>query len=242
MDTIIPLTPTDTPTKGPIREFFSRTKRVFFDPAKFFQLDLSRMNFSEALTFGLLHSWLASILSFFFDTMNSFLITRFFERWVQRLLASEDGIAFMDMTSKSFLWTAGLLLLHPFLVLLRVLFGSMAIYVFAKLLIEEEEEGRPELSYSAVAKIQAVCFTSQWLSIVPLFGTVLAFLVHLILLVTGIREQFRVSTRRAVAVVFAPYVILLVLALFTFLVFLVALFQFPFHEFLDMEVGSLRSF
>ena len=67
---------------------------------------------------------------------------------------------------------------------------------------------------------------SEWYSLIPVFGSLLAFLARVILAITGVRERFGVSTRRAAAVVLAPYALALFLALVLGTLALVALSQF----------------
>lgn len=232
MDTIIHL---NAPAKGPIRRFFARTGRALLDPARFFREDFPRMDTADALAFGLANAWVASVLSFFWNTMNSLLLVRLFERWVQRLLASDEAFSFLSKDGESFLWAAGALVLAPFLLLTRAFLASVLLFLFARLLVSEEQRGPEPVSYVAALRIQGVALTGQWFSLVPLFGGILALIVGFLLAVTGVRERFGTSTRRAVAVVAAPYLLFFLALLATGTILLVALFQLPLHELLEFE-------
>lgn len=233
MDTIIPL---NTSTKGPIRRFFEQTGRILLEPSRFYRENILRFSTSEAIAFGITNAWIASILAFFWSTVNSFFLVQLFELWVQRLLASDEAFSFLAMNGESFLWTAGALVAAPFLLLLRVLGSSFALFLFSRFLISDSEDRGEPVSLGACLRIQGTALTGEWFSIVPFFGGLLAFVATLVLSITGVRERFGTSTRRAAAVVLAPYVILFLLLAFLALLLLVALTQLPFDELLSLEV------
>lgn len=231
-DTIIHL---DTNTKGPVREFISRTGRALLDPVRFYREDFPRLDAAEALSFGLVGAWIASLLSFFWSTINSYLIVRIFERWVQRMLASDDSFALLGTKPDSFLWAAGALLLTPFLLLGRAFLSAVMLYLFSRLLVGEDQRGAEPVSFPAALKIQGVALTGQWFTVVPFFGGFIALIVGFVLTVTGVRERFGTSTRRAVAVVFAPYALLFIGLLAILALMGLAIFQLPLDEILAGE-------
>jgi hypothetical protein len=128
------------------------------------------------------------------------------------------------------LFEAGLLLLSPFFLVGQAIFSALFTYFFARLLIHDRQTAPEPVTFTATMRIQAVAMLSNWYSIVPIFGGLLAFVTGLILTVTGVRERFGVSTRRAMAVVLSPY--LLVAGLFFLLVALLAVVavQLPLGE------------
>jgi hypothetical protein len=223
---------------GPVKIFLRRLGHLFLDPVRFFHEDFPRLEGNSAWAFGITNAWLASICAFIVSTFNSFFLARLFESWVQRLLVSEEGFSFLALNEKTFLWTAGALLAAPFFLLLRIFLGGLVVYVFTRLLVEEQNGGPDRVSLSAVMRLQAVALSGRWFSVVPVFGGVLGFLVSLILLVTGIRERFAVSNRRAAAIVLAPYALLLLIAVMVGIVFLVALAQLPATELFDMDTNG----
>lgn len=233
MDTIIRL---DTNTKGPIRRFLELTGRVLLEPSRFYREELRRLTTSEAIAFGIANAWIAWTLAFFWSTLNSFFLVELFEIWVQRLLASDEAFSFLSMSGESFLWTAGSLVVAPFLLLARVFFSSFVLFLFSRFLIADSENRGEAVSFDACLRIRGSALTGQWFSIVPFFGSLLAFVATLVLSITGVRERFGTSTRRAAAVVLAPYAILLVLLAFLALFSLLALTQLPFEELLDFEL------
>jgi hypothetical protein len=55
------------------------------------------------------------------------------------------------------------------------------------------------------------------------------------LLISGLRERFRVSNQRAAAVVLAPYVFLFLAGLLMMALMIFAFSQLPFEELLDLR-------
>jgi hypothetical protein len=247
METIIPMENTpDTPTKS-ISRYFSLIGKVLLSPSHFFRENHSGFSLSDAITFGLVSSWVASCIAFAMHTMNSLFLTKVFERWVQRIMASEEGFSLLSMNSENFLWSAGVLVLDPFMVLLRIFFGTISLYLFTRLLIEDDPLAREPVTFKGLMKIQAIAFTSQWFLVVPIFGGLLAYVAHLILMVVGIRERYNVSTRRALATVMAPYVLLFVAAVLFLIILGFAVASLPFEELFDFnqkpfDFGVMKSF
>ncbi|MGZ3719084.1 MAG: hypothetical protein ACXWR1_12125, partial [Bdellovibrionota bacterium] len=64
-------------------------------------------------------------------------------------------------------------------------------------------------------------------------------IVGLVLTVTGVRERFGVSTRRATAVVLAPYLLLFVAAILLSALLVVAVSQLPVQELFDIDPQQL---
>ncbi|HEY8279943.1 MAG TPA: hypothetical protein VIH99_09980 [Bdellovibrionota bacterium] len=235
MDTVVNLSPSD----GSLRETLRKCLRVLVEPGRFFRNDLPAMSVNDSLAFGIGNAWAAAVISFFIQTINSFLLAQLLERWMQRLVASEDGFSVWTLSAKSFLYASGMLLLAPFLLLLRSVISAAGLYLFARLLIEDRPESPEPVTYNGALRIQGSVLCGQWFSVVPIFGGVLAFLVSLILSVTGVRERFGVSNRRALAVVLAPYILLGLAMLLFFAVFALALSQISLQELLDVDPRDL---
>ena len=66
----------------------------------------------------------------------------------------------------------------------------------------------------------------------------LSLIVSFVLTVTGVRERFGVSTRRAFAVVMAPYFILFFLALLLVAALLFGATQIPLEDLFDLDTGG----
>lgn len=241
MDTLIEVDPETgaLSEKNPIRVFLDRSGKILFEPSKFFREDLSQMGLNETATFGLVSAWLATLVSFLWETVNALVLAGIFEKWVQRLLSSDESFSLLSSSGESFLWSAGLLLLLPFMLLARIVFTSFAMLIFAKLLISEDTNALDEVNYKNVLRIQAASLSSKWFLVVPFFGGLLSYIAYLIFAVTGIRERFGVSTRRAASVVLAPYLVVCLMLLVFILLGIYAVSQLPFEEMLQqLQAGG----
>jgi hypothetical protein len=224
-----------TTTSAFLRALLGRCQRALFEPARFFRHDLPQMSLSDALAFGIGNAWAAATVAFFVQTFNTLLVGQLLERWMQRLVASEEGFELWGLSANSFLYSSGALLLGPFLFLLRACFVSVWLYLFARLLIEDRPGAPEPVTFKGALRVQAAVLTAQWFSVVPVFGGFLAFVVSLILTVTGVRERFGVSTRRALAVVLAPYFLFFVLLILLAAMLIFGLTQVPWEEMLQMD-------
>lgn len=219
---------------SPVREALELSRRSIFEPTRFYRHDLSRFKLSEALAFGIANAWAAAVLAFFIQTFNTLLTSQLLERWMQRLLASEDGFAIWGMSATSFLYSSGALLLAPFIFLLRSFLTTVWLYFFGRLLIEDRPGVIEPVTFNNAFRIQAASLTGHWFSVVPIFGGFLSFVVSLVLTATGVRERFGISTRRAWAVVLAPYFVLVFLLLILGAVLVFGITQIPLEDMLGM--------
>lgn len=235
MDTVIELSPPNTNEAWSIRSLLSRSFRPLLEPTRFFRTEFPQMSFTEALTFGISNAWVAAVLAFFVQTFNSLVLSQLLDRWMQRLVASEEGFAVWGLSAKSFLVTAGLLLLAPFFLLLRTYVQGGLLYLFSRLLIEDHSSAPERVTYQGTVKIQAATLVARWFMLVPIFGWIISFIAGLVLSVAGVRERFGVSNRRAMAVVLAPYILLCIAIFFLVLIAIFAFSQLPLEELLDID-------
>jgi hypothetical protein len=232
MDTTMTM---DTRIDSPLRSFLTLLKHALLHPAKFFREDLPRLSTSEAIAFGIGNAWLAGTVAFLFQTFNSIVLSTAFDKWVQRLLASEDSFRLMEFSGKTFVYDAGTIVLLPFLFLVRLIFGTLVLYLFSRLFVEDHPSAPEPVTFTGAMRIQASSYVSNWYAIVPFFGPFLAFIVGIVLQITGVRERFLVSTRRAAVVVLAPYLMVAIAALLFSALLLFAVTQIPFEELLDLS-------
>lgn len=231
MDTIIPTTATITEQR-PVHAYLQRLKVLLFSPGRFFREEFPSFSLSDSLAFGLVSGWISAGLAFMVETLNSLLLVSLFDSWVQKIFESEESFSVLGLSGSSFIWSAGFLMVFPFLALLRLLFGSVVVYLFAKLFIDEDAE---PVTFRTVLALRACAFGGQWFSIVPIFGTPLAFVANQVLLIAGLRERFRVSGRRAAAVVLAPYFFLFLASMLFLMLMIFAVAQLPFGELFDLQ-------
>lgn len=235
MENILTLDTTTNGGPGPMRLFWRRTGQILLHPARFFREDFARMDTPAIVAFGLTNAWLADAAAFFVSTFNSFFLARLFERWAQRLLVGDDGFSFLNITPKSFLWASGLVLLSPFLQLLGTLLATLTTYFFVRLLVEEEGGSPDPVSFASVFRIKSAALVGRWFRMVPVVGGLVGFVITVILTVTGLRERFAISNRRASAIVLAPYLLLFILGMMLLVVLGVALYQLPMQEMFEGE-------
>lgn len=241
MDTITPTIPT-TPTSAlePVREYLRRLRLALLHPTRFFHEEFPSLSTSEALAFGVVSAWLASVVAFFLQTFNLFLMSQVFDRWMQRLMAAEESMGMAGISGSSFLWSAGILVLGPFLYVLRILVSSISVFAFCRLFIEDDAGAPEAVGFATVLRIEASAASAHWYQVVPFFGPLLAFVAGVVISVTGVRERFRVSTRRAAMAVLAPYFLMVLLASFLLLLVAIAIFQLPLSEMLESSLSSPR--
>lgn len=231
MDTTIPTQATFTEQR-PVRAYLQRVKILLFSPGRFFREEFPSFSLSDSLTFGLVSGWISAGLAFMVETLNSLLLVSLFDSWVQKIFESEESFSILGLSGSSFIWSAGFLMVFPFLALVRLLFSSMVVFTFAKLFIDEDSE---PVAFRTIFSLRACAFGGQWFSIVPIFGTPLAFVANLVLLIAGLRERFRISNRRAAAVVLAPYFFLFLASMLFMMLMIFAFSQLPFEELFDLR-------
>lgn len=215
MSLIIPID-ASAARSGGLGDWWQKSCRAIIDPVRFFRLDFPELSTSSLLTLGIAHAWLASVLAFFVKTIHGVLMDRMLEVWSERFLHSGDSAVQLGFSSREFLMSSGFLVLAPYILLLQLPFLAFFLFIFSKVMIEDKGTAAEPVTFTAILRIQAVALFGQWYSVVPLLGGLLAFFAGAVYTVTGIRERFGVSNRRAVAVVVAPYLfmtMLLVLAL-----------------------------
>ena len=238
MDTILNLNNAGV-QEGVLHAVLRKSGRALTAPARFFRTDFPAMNTPTLLAFGIGNAWAAAAFSFFVQTINSLLLTELLDHWMQRLLSSEEGFSVWGLSANSFLFTSGLLLLGPFLFLLQTAVFSVWLFLFARLLIEDRVGAPEPVTFQGALRIQAASLVCTWYSLVPIFGGLLSFIAGLVVTVTGVRERFGVSTRRASAVVLAPYLLFVFGAILLGFLLLTAASQVSLQELFDVDPRRL---
>lgn len=235
METVLPLSQPTTEEPASFKALLRKCAKALFEPARFFRQDLPAMKVSEILAFGIANSWAAAACSFFLHTLNSLLLSRMLEGWMQRMLSEENGYEMWGISEKAFLRQSGSLILSPFFYLLHVVLFGFMLFLFSRLLIEDRADAAEPVTFQGSMKIQAVALVGNWFMVVPVFGGILSLVASMVLVVTGVRERFGVSTRRATAVVLAPYLLLILAAIFLVLFAFFAFSQIPLDDFFQVD-------
>lgn len=226
--------------KGPIRSYFDDAGRLLLEPSRFFRTRFASFSLSEAMCFGLVGIWLSSLISFFWDSMNSVLFRQLVSEWVRKIVP--ENTPFLEASRESYVMQAGWVLLAPFWGALKLLFSGLLLFFFGKLLISGKKEGHENVGVQNAMKIAALASVGTWFSVVPLFGDLLSMVAVIILTVIGVREVYGISTRRAAAVVLAPQALFFLLLFFAVIFIFIALLATPWDEIMRALMGGGPAF
>lgn len=207
------------------QRYFRLCKSVLLEPTDFFRNKYPKLDVEEALTFGLVTLWLSAFVSFIWDAMNQVFMAHFLESWMQEVLIQDESTSFFDYDGKSFLFSAGSLLLNPFLSLIGLGISAFFLFVLGKVFITDRRA--EDVNMRSVLKVLAVASTGAWFGVVPFFGGILSYLVVSLLTVIGMRESFHISTRRSAVIVFLPQALLALFIMIALLFFAVLIFSIP---------------
>jgi hypothetical protein len=218
---MLPEQPTPAPqmesAEGPIRGYFGKIRRILFAPQEFFSSLPPRESLGQVLAFALITHWVGSAIAFLVNMGAGVdkTVLKLFETLlrdqpgaIEQLRQNADYGRFM-----TWFQGAGAILLDPFFVLLSLLFTSVVLFIFVRLLISENDEnGAPrELSFENCMRIASYALTAELFRVVPFVGGMIAWIYGLVLSILGVSALFRVTGGRATAVVLLPKLILGVL-------------------------------
>ena len=65
------------------RELLRKSGRVLLEPSRFFRFDFPALDTPALLAFSVGNAWAASAISFFVQTVNSLLLSRLLDHWMQ---------------------------------------------------------------------------------------------------------------------------------------------------------------
>jgi hypothetical protein len=224
---MLPEQPTPLPqmesAEGPIRGYFGKIRKILFSPQEFFASLPPRESLGQVLAFALITHWVGSAIAFLIHMGAG--VDKTIMRMVEMLYRDNPGA--LDQLrqnadySRFMTWFQGVgaIVLDPFFVLLILLFSSVVLFVFVRLLISENDElGAPrELSFENCMRIASYALTAELFRVIPFVGAMIAWVYGIVLSILGVSALFRVTGGRATAVVLLPK---LVLGLFFFILLL----------------------
>lgn len=188
------------------RPYIQYCTEVFFTPRSFFQQHFRDLSLSKVLSFGVLTVWLSSIVLFVYDSA----LLLFFSKYFGSTYIMSSILNFGPTgKSEAFIQEVSLLLLNPYFTLLYLLLLSFGIFASAK--IFAPYNARDKINFKSCLKIFSVAAMGAWFAIIPIMGVLLNYVVGFLLLTTGIKEVFGVSTIRSLVIVLAPQIILITL-------------------------------
>ena len=196
------------------RPYIQYCGEVFFTPKFFFRNHFQNASLGKVMAFGILTVWLSSIILFVYDSALLLFLNKYFGS-----MNSMSSIFNFNPTSRSeeFIQEVSLLLLNPYFTLSYMVLVSLGIFASAKLFVPSHVKNK--VSFNNCLKIFSVATVGAWFAIVPIMGFLLNYLVGLLLLVTGMKEVFEISTTRSLVIILAPQILFI-----TLIVSLVGLF------------------
>lgn len=203
-----------------VKNYWSTLSQLLFSPSRFFG-SWSTGSVPEvpaALTFALITHWLGSALAYlwqiFFGTLWGDALSQLFEiagdvAEVDHPGRGSELFAVRDRVL-SWFWSAGPVVIDPFLTLLQLCVTALFVYAGARLLVSPGRNGAPrEITYSTALRI--VCFGTApaILAAIPLAGPALSFLGIAWVTIVGARSVYRVSTARGTVIALFPKLLIL---------------------------------
>lgn len=201
-----------------VRAYFAYCRHLLLDPRDFFRREFAQWTFTEALAFGLASAWLATLVVFFMESITGLAAQQFFRNWFEHLLLGEGGLERADL-AKQFLGQSAWVIASPFVHLWYILALGWMLYLFSRLLVPNTSG----TSYRSMMKILGFSAVGLWFSVIPIFGSLIAYIVTISLTVAGVAEVYSISTRRSVLVVVFPQLLfaMLIVLLFSILSLLI---------------------
>jgi len=186
----------------------------------------------QALAFGLICHWLGSALAYLGNFLAGYSLEKSFDAFFRLLSPEQGGLAlealhFKDSKGAFMGWFLGVgsVIIDPFLTLLHVFVVSTFLYLASRVLITPDPH-RPEPSYKALLCIVSFGLGPAVFMGIPFAGGLLGSLYIFAVTIIGIREVFKISGSRALAVAILPHLVfygVLLAVLATFFIIFVAL-------------------
>jgi hypothetical protein len=148
-------------------------------------------------------------------------------QWFRQLL--DRGTDFGDpwnrinpiagLSERVFQWFtgAGPVIVDPFLTLVSILFSSALLWIGARIFVtprrtwdalDSRSSSSPEITYASAVRISCYSMSAAILLAVPIVGSWIAPLTLWIITLIGVREVYRISTARALAIALFPKLLL----------------------------------
>ncbi len=199
---------------GPIGGYLAKVKSILFAPQEFFSGLPIQESLGSVLAFALITHWIGSALAFLIGMGVG--VDKAAEKLVA-LLTQGNAAAMQQLRDNADLsrwmtWFQGVgsIVLDPFFVLISILFSTVILFIFSKILIAEtDENSQPRLlSFENCMRIVSYAMTAQLFRVIPFVGGVIAWVYGIVLTIVGVSALFRVTSGRATAVVLLPKLVL----------------------------------
>lgn len=199
---------------GIVSDFFQKFIFLLRKPKLFFDQEFDHISLSWALAFALIVHWLGSALGHLstfsiaplipVESVDSMMRTPWFSRGVNAL--------------ENWLASTAAVVLDPFGAIVTLLLMTAIMLTVARIF-------GLTTNFKTVLKIKCLAFAPTILSVVPIFGSMLASILTLGFTIIGMQSVFKINSSRAMVISLSPYLLIMGLILmFIFGLLLIALF------------------
>jgi hypothetical protein len=210
------------------RTFLKDLIQILTEPVRFYRERFFALSFAQALAFGVLVNWLASILEWLtrivkhetlWDSVkriqNQFSTLPIFKD-VPETIWNQAGNSATPVSSP-FALELGALIISPFQSLATFCVSGLFLFLGAMLFVPKESGSeRDPLEVSIFIRLAAVsaapALVGSILGFLPLnLGGAIGWIYHVAILIIGIGLRFRISYLRAGGIIFLPGIVLVLL-------------------------------
>ncbi len=205
-----------------LKNYFSDLFRIILKPSLFFRNMPVQGGMGQPLVFALVTHWLGEAVGFLWRTLLGE-TTRswhpffhpFLQKWTQFSgdLGGIDnpgrGTQLFQLKDRLFEWWAGAgpVIADPFFTLASILMISFLLFVGVRIFISPKATPDP-FSYETALRVICFAMSPSILAALPFVGNFVASGYTLAVTVIGVREVYRISTRRALVIALFPKLII----------------------------------
>ena len=206
---------------NPIKNYFGQLRRILTHPKIFFRELPVHGPITGALVFALVTQWIGSALSFLWHSATGDAVGGY----VKGLFRMADGYG-IDSAGRgsSFLnspmllevrehllhwmWGTGSVILSPFLTIASIFFTSCIVYIGARIFVTPGKNGAPsEINFESAVRLMCYGMAPAILAGIPFIGGIASGFLIAIITIIAMKEFYRISTSRAVAVALFPKIL-----------------------------------
>lgn len=203
-----------------VRSYFRVLWRILRAPRSYFESWSTQgsPDVPSALSFALVTHWLGAGLAYLWqilfgtvwgDTLSQLLDIAGDVAEIDHPGRGSELVAMRDRVL-SWFWSAGPVIVDPFLTAIQLCVTALFVYMGARLLVSPGKRGAPkEINYATALKV--VCFGSApaVLAVIPFAGPALAFIGVTWVTIIGARSIYHVSTARGTVIALFPKLLVL---------------------------------
>ncbi len=207
-----------------IQKYFRDLRTLILHPVTFFKENPVDEGLTRPLTFALVSHWIASAIRYLLANVGGTNGAATLDRWM-KMMGGNEQIQMLSRNSQwneisnqlsSWLWGMGSVIADPFSTLFWILFSSVFIFVGARILVgtmPRPDGSRAEVSYASAVHIVSFSTAAYIVTIVPYLGPLFYLFYGFYVLYIGVREIYRTTPGRALAVALFPQILVLLFIL-----------------------------